>query len=79
MTDYKPQIPTIDDTVRPSELHQRCEQVAVPNFDWMSQPIVAVVEGLLHRDRSKVPKPTTDTPGQPPASTRPGHGTPDGK
>ena len=50
MSDYKddPDIPRIDETVPLRKLHERCEQVAVPNFDWMSQPIVAIVDGLVH-------------------------------
>ena len=46
----RPAIPRIDDTVRAEDLHERCEQVAVPNFDWMSNPVVAFVDGLLHID-----------------------------
>ena len=46
--DNEPDIPRIDETVPLRKLHERCEQVAVPNFDWMSQPIVAIVDGLVH-------------------------------
>jgi hypothetical protein len=46
----RPGIPRIDDTVTAADLHERCEQVAVPNFDWMSGPVVAFVDGLLHID-----------------------------
>lgn len=51
MNDRRPIIPHVDDTVPPARLHERCEEVAVPNFDWISQPLVAVVDGvarLLH-------------------------------
>jgi hypothetical protein len=46
--DLEPDVPHIDDTTPRRKLHERCEQVAVPNFDWMSQPIVAMVDGLVH-------------------------------
>jgi hypothetical protein len=46
--EYESDIPRIDETVPLRKLHEQCEQVAVPNFDWMSQPIVAIVDGLVH-------------------------------
>jgi hypothetical protein len=46
--EYEPDIPRIDEKLSPRKLHERCEQVAVPTFDWMSQPIVAIVDGLIH-------------------------------
>lgn len=48
MNDYQPAMPHIDETVTPENLHERAEQVAVPNFDWINQPVRAVVDGLLH-------------------------------
>ena len=45
----KPAMPRIDDTVTPQNLHERAEQVAVPNFDWLNGPVLAVVDGLTHR------------------------------
>jgi hypothetical protein len=41
-------MPQIDDTVTARNLHERAEQVAVPDFDWLNQPITAIVDGLLH-------------------------------
>lgn len=48
MDEYRPDMPQIDDTVTAENLHERAEQVAVPNFDWINQPVRAVVDGLLH-------------------------------
>ena len=49
--DLEPETPHIDDTTPRRKLHERCEQVAVPSFDWMSQPIVAMVDGMVHVER----------------------------
>lgn len=46
--DLEPQVPHIDDKTPRRKLHERCEEVAVPSFDWMSQPIVAMVDGMVH-------------------------------
>ncbi|MEU8243293.1 hypothetical protein AB0C07_33980 [Actinoplanes missouriensis] len=32
------------------DLHTQAESVAVPSFDWMSTPVLSVVDGLLHID-----------------------------
>lgn len=32
------------------KLHEQAESVAVPSFDWMSAPILSVVDGILHID-----------------------------
>ncbi|MEV0899647.1 hypothetical protein [Actinoplanes sp. NPDC049802] len=38
-------------------LHERAEQLAVPSFDWMSAPVVAVVDGFLRIDPDAPPPP----------------------
>jgi len=42
------EVPRIDDTVTPENLHERAEAVAVPDFDWVTQPIEAVAEALTN-------------------------------
>ncbi|MEU4428143.1 hypothetical protein AB0F81_46625 [Actinoplanes sp. NPDC024001] len=65
----RPGLPRIDDTVTADDLHECCEQVAVPAFDYMSGPVMAFVDGLLHIDPDAplprrrytyTPKPTSD-------------------
>ncbi|WP_328459788.1 hypothetical protein OHA21_28045 [Actinoplanes sp. NBC_00393] len=46
----RPGLPRIDETVTAADLHDCCEQVAVPDFDYMSGPVTAFVDGLLHID-----------------------------
>ncbi|BBH63424.1 hypothetical protein ACTI_01090 [Actinoplanes sp. OR16] len=49
------------------DLHAEAEKAAVPSFDWMSTPVLSVVDGLLHIDpdaplprrRHHIPKPTS--------------------
>lgn len=48
MTEQQPTIPHIDASTPLGRLHQICEQVAVPDFDWINQPLIAVVNGLAH-------------------------------
>jgi hypothetical protein len=48
MTDYRPDVPRIDEACPATRLHQLCEAVAVPNFDWINQPLIAVVDGITH-------------------------------
>jgi hypothetical protein len=48
MARYEPNIPRIDDSVPRSRLHELCQAVAVPNFDWINQPIIAVIDGVTH-------------------------------
>jgi hypothetical protein len=47
MNDYRPTVPHLDDTVTSDKLHDRAEQVCIPNFDWVNQPLVAIVNGLV--------------------------------
>ncbi|MEU4244666.1 hypothetical protein [Actinoplanes sp. NPDC026619] len=56
MTNHGTRMPHLDHTVTPATLHERCEQIAVPDFDWFNEPIVAIVDGLLHR------RPPAETP-----------------
>ncbi|MBB4755278.1 hypothetical protein [Actinoplanes lobatus] len=58
---------------RPADLHEVAEQLAVPSFDWMSTPMVAVVDGFLHIDPD-APLPQPHRPGLAPA---PGTGSAD--
>ncbi|MEU4692206.1 hypothetical protein [Actinoplanes sp. NPDC023714] len=32
------------------ELHAQAEKMAVPSFDWMSTPVLSVIDGFLHID-----------------------------
>ena len=61
----RPEMPHIDDTVTAENLHQRAEQVAVPNFDWINGPVLAVVDGLTHRrvpTSGRIPEGDDQTP-----------------
>ena len=48
----------MDDTVTARNLHERAEQIAVPNFDYLGQTIAGVVSGLIgsNRHHEKTPK-----------------------
>lgn len=48
MMGHKLTMPHVDSTVSATRLHEVCEAVAVPNFDWINQPIIAAVDGLAH-------------------------------
>lgn len=43
----------IDDTVTPANLHERAEAVAVPDFNYLEQPVEAIVEVLTHVRRHR--------------------------
>ncbi|MEU4245752.1 hypothetical protein [Actinoplanes sp. NPDC026619] len=60
MTNDETRVPHLDGTVTPETLHERCEQVAVPDFDWLNEPIVAIVDGLLHIQPDRAPKEAHD-------------------
>ncbi|MEV6348496.1 hypothetical protein [Actinoplanes sp. NPDC051851] len=72
-------IPRIDATVTDATLHERCEQVAVPDFDWMSTPVEAVVDGFLHIDPDAPfpPRRRVTAPGPSAAPRRPDDTAPD--
>ncbi|MEU4620225.1 hypothetical protein AB0G04_09635 [Actinoplanes sp. NPDC023801] len=66
MKQPRPGLPRFDATVSAANVHERAEQVAVPDFDWMSTPVVAMVDGMLHidpdtplpsRHRYRIPRP----------------------
>ncbi|GIE33850.1 hypothetical protein Ait01nite_068950 [Actinoplanes italicus] len=66
MKQPRPGLPRFDATVTTANVHERAEQVAVPDFDWMSTPVVAMVDGMLHIDpdaplparrRHQIPRP----------------------
>jgi hypothetical protein len=46
MTEQQPNIPHVDALTPLGRLHQICEQIAVPHFDWINQPLIAVANGL---------------------------------
>jgi hypothetical protein len=50
MSTVRPDIPCIDETCTSRNLHERAEKIAVPNYDWISMPIIAIVDGLLRVD-----------------------------
>ncbi|GGK99818.1 hypothetical protein [Mangrovihabitans endophyticus] len=51
MSDYRPDIPRIDDTTTPRNLHDRAERVAVPSYDWFNETLLGIVDGLTHLRR----------------------------
>lgn len=72
----RPGLPRFDATLTTANVHERAEQVAVPDFDWMSTPILAFVDALLHIDMNaplpprhrRLPTPAS-TPLAPPVDT----------
>ncbi|KUL31203.1 hypothetical protein [Actinoplanes awajinensis] len=50
MIHVRPDVPCIDGTVTAANVHQRAERVAVPDFDYMSSTMVAMVDGIFHID-----------------------------
>jgi hypothetical protein len=50
MIRIRPGLPRFDATLTTANVHERAEQVAVPDFDWMSTPILAFVDAILHID-----------------------------
>lgn len=74
MTRTRPGLPRFDATLTTANVHERAEQVAVPDFDWMTTPVLAIVDALLHIDmnaplprrfRASIPVPA-DAPATPP-------------
>jgi hypothetical protein len=41
-----PNVPHVDDAMRTEQIAELAARIAVPNFDWVGQPIEAVVDGL---------------------------------
>jgi hypothetical protein len=46
----RPGLPRFDATLTIANVHERAEQVAVPDFDVMTAPFLAFVDALLHLD-----------------------------
>ncbi|WIM94592.1 hypothetical protein ACTOB_006626 [Actinoplanes oblitus] len=57
MNHVRPDVPCIDGTCNAENVHQRAEKVAVPDFDYMSSPMVAMVDGIFHIDPEAPPLP----------------------
>jgi hypothetical protein len=55
MNGHPVDMPRIDATVTAMNLHERAQAVSVPCFDWLNQPIVAIVDGLTHPHRRRPP------------------------
>jgi hypothetical protein len=58
-------VPHIDQDTDLETIRDQAERIAVPNFDWIGEPIAAVVDGLTeHRDSGDPPpagkRPATD-------------------
>lgn len=44
-------VPRVDDTVDIETIRDEAERIAVPDFDYIGQPVDAIVDGLTgHRD-----------------------------
>jgi len=71
MSAARPDIPCIDDTCTAANLHERAERIAVPNYDWISMPIIAVVDGLIHINPDDEPTAAVPTAAQRLAAARP--------
>ena len=41
----------LDGPMTPAQLHGRVERLAVPTFDWMSEPILAITNGVTGASR----------------------------
>jgi hypothetical protein len=71
----KHEVPRIDDTVTSANLHERAERVAIPDFDWLVDPLDAVVGALVrmaHLERpTSVTGPRNTTDNRRAASPRP--------
>ena len=57
----------LDGPMSSAELHERVERLAVPIFDWASEPILAIAEGVTslrvhHLGRTVGPEPGIATP-----------------
>jgi hypothetical protein len=71
MSATRPDIPCIDETCTAANVHERAERIAVPNYDWISMPIIAVVDGLIHINPDDAEPPVAEpTPGRRLAASR---------
>jgi hypothetical protein len=66
------------DTPPRKGLHEWAERLAVPTFDYIADPIAAVVEGLTHPAHHEPHhrEPTHQGPGQEPGHQEPRHSEP---
>ena len=71
MSATRPDIPCIDDTCTAANVHERAEKIAVPVYDWISMPVIAIVDGLIHVDPDDEPPAAEPTPAQRLAAARP--------
>jgi hypothetical protein len=60
MSTVRPDIACIDETCTALNVHDRAVDIAVPHYDWISMPIIAIVAGLLHVDPDSAPQPGED-------------------
>jgi hypothetical protein len=70
MSSIRPEIRRIDETVTARNVHEIAEEVAVPCCDWITMPIVAVLDGLLHIDPEHDDQYKGDAPRRPRATGR---------
>jgi hypothetical protein len=74
MSAVRPEIPCIDETCTSANVHERAEKVAVPVYDWISMPVIAIVDGLIHVDPDDAEPPAAEpTPAQRLAAARPAY------
>ena len=51
MTEHRSvDVPRVDDSVDTRTIRDMAERIAVPNFDWVAEPIGAIVDGLTGLD-----------------------------
>lgn len=69
MSTVRPEIACIDETCTALNVHERALDIAIPHYDWISMPIIAIVDGLIHVDPDSEPRPGPEPrPGsEPPA------------
>ncbi|WP_030434354.1 hypothetical protein [Actinoplanes subtropicus] len=71
MSATRPDIPSIDETCTAANVHERAEKIAVPVYDWISMPVIAIVDGLIRVDPDDEPPAAVPTPAQKLAASRP--------
>ena len=71
MSAVRPEIPCIDESCTSANVHERAEKIAVPVYDWISMPVIAIVDGLIHVDPDDEPPRAEPTPAQRLAAARP--------
>jgi hypothetical protein len=71
MSATRPVIPCIDENCTSANVHELAEKIAVPVYDWISMPVIAIVDGLIHVDPDDEPPAQEPTPAQRLAASRP--------